>query len=375
MSLYERASIIPGRSCTRSKSPDRLIKAWASHARGAEIVDTEDNRYIDMLCALGAVSLGYGTDNEYMPGVMSLPHIYEIEAGEAVLRQVAPWASSVRFFKTGSESTSAAVMVAKAATGRSRVVAGDWAYHGWHEWTGQIERFKYGFQALVEREDCAAVIVEPPRWPAPRPELDGQVGDFLALMKEICARTGTLLIVDEMIYGGRWALGGACEYYGIVPDMATFGKAIANGQSVACVVGGQALAEHGELASGTFSGDATGLGALLDTLDIYRREPVIDTLWERGRQLQAGLRRVVPPELAAVEGQPVHQRIRFLSETSAATYDYRTNGRPLAQAFREGMAERGVIMLPDAINVMYAHTPDQIDRVIEAVGETCRAIA
>jgi glutamate-1-semialdehyde 2,1-aminomutase len=146
---------------------------------------------------------------------------------------------------------------------------------------------------------------------------------------------------------------------------------------VAFVVGRDALHEHGEIVSGTYSGDTTGLQAVLDTLHTYTTEPVIETLWARGRQLQAGLRDAIPADLGVVEGQPVHQRIRFREATPApaGAYDYRTEERKVAKRFREGMAERGVLMLPDAINVMYAHTEQQIDTVIAAVRQTVQEMA
>lgn len=381
MSLYDRASIIPGRSCTRSKSPDRLLKAWATVPwkawgwGGGErftpyVEDTDGRRYLDTLSGLGAISLGYHTRPTFAYGVSSLPSILEVEAGEAVLQHIAPWASSVRFFKTGSEATHAAYRIAKKAIGRDNVLIGNWAYHGWHEWSDPdqslfyCDRITHGgpFPLL---ENIAAVFIEPHRWEPV------DVG-WLRSVRAFCDQIGALLVFDSMIYGGRWALGGASQYFGVTPDLECFGKAYGNGQAVAFLVGRDALAEHGEIASGTYSGDVTGLSALLTTLDVYTSEPVIKTLWARGEQLQAGLKDVVPPEIAVVEGAPVHQRIRFLNETqpaSAGAYDYRTE-RPRARKFRELMAEQGVLMLPDAINVMYSHTEAQIDQVIEAVADT-----
>jgi len=352
--LYKRSGVIPGHSCTRSKAPDRFLRTWADRPRFSSIeTDADGVARIDMQCALGARSLGYESSPPPAWGVSSLPLKWEIDAAEAVLAHVSPWASHIRFVKTGSAATSGAYRVAKRATGRPHVLMGDWAYHGNDEWCDDPKfpwTFRYPHNCDFKgwrTDDIAAIFIEPHRW---EPVDEG----WLRHVRQFCDRIGALMVMDEMIWGGRMALSGATGHYGITPDMAAYGKAFGNGQSVSWLVGGPALTEHGELMSGTFSGEGNGLQAVCDTLQVYTTEPVIDTLWTRGRQLQVGLRRVVPAEIGVVEGQPVHQRIRF---TNPAHHE----------VFRYAMAERGVLMLPDAINVMYAHTEGQIDQVIEAV--------
>lgn len=370
--LYERAAIIPGRSATRSKSPDRLLKAWADTARGATIRDTDGREYIDCVCGLGAISLGYDPyeHTRRQAGVFSLPHCLEVTAAEAVLTHVAPWATSFRPLKTGSEATHAAYRIAKKATGRSRVLVGDWAYHGWHEWSEQAEKYPHGHRwpGGEADNDIAAVFIEPHRWEEINPE-------WLWHVRVFCDVVGALLVFDEMIWGGRYALGGASEYYGVRPDMACYGKALANGQACAFVVGHDVVREHGEIVSGTFSGDVTGLSAVLDTLDVYTKEPVIDTLWARGRQLMDGLKQVIPAELGTVEGAPVHCRIRFKDPQLNQPYDYRpSEARPLSHRFKEAMAKRGVLCTAEWFLTMYAHTPEQIDQVIQAAAESVKEL-
>lgn len=363
--LYERAAVIPGRSMTRSKAPGRMFAVgdgpmYAAAGSGAVIVDVEEHQYIDMLCGLGAISLGYRYGYADPGGTYSLPHKIEIQAAEAVLTSVAQWASTVRFVKSGSEATHAAYRIAKAATRRSIVFIGDWAYHGWHEWcshplTALVHDYPHGdgFDRWTG-DDIAAVFIEPHRWEPVNVE-------WLKHVRAFCDRVGALMVFDEMIYGGRWALGGATEYFGVQPDMATFGKAFGNGQSVAFVVGNAALAEHGELVSGTYSGDYAGLSAVVETLRTYTRAPVIETLWARGTQLQRGLRSVIPATLGVCEGAPVHQRIRFHDPTHG-------------KRFAASMAKRGVLYHPDVVNVCYSHTPEQIEKVIVAAEESAKCL-
>lgn len=356
--LYDRAAIIPGRCLTRSKKP---FRKWTVGGCGSELYDADGKVYIDMLCALGAVSLGHKDARPRCGGgVFSLPHVMEIEAAEAVLQHVAPWASSVRFTKTGSEATHAAYCIAKAATGRFKVLMGQWAYHGWHEWCSWAGgRFVCVHNEPITEaagwdDQIAAVFIEPHRW-------EPVDVAWLRAIRDFCNRVGALLVFDSMIYGGRWALGGTSEYFDVIPDLECYGKAFGNGQSVAFVVGNDALREHGEIVSGTYSGDVVGLSAVVETLNVYTTEPVIDTLWTRGRQLQEGLRSVIPGALGVCEGEPVHQRVHFYDPTHK-------------QRFSDAMGERGVLWHPDVANIMYAHTAEQIERVIEAAKASVKTL-
>jgi glutamate-1-semialdehyde aminotransferase len=371
---HERARSIPGHSLTRSKAPGQFFPVtrgplYCAQGRGAVLVDADGNEFIDMLCGLGAISLGYGVVGmDGAAGVFSLPHQLEGAAAERLLDDVAPWATSVRFVKTGSEATHAAYRVAKRATGRPHVLIGDWAYHGWHEWCEKrldgtpesADTFLYpygkdwGENHTGRPQDVAAVFVEPHRWQPNDVE-------WLRNLRRWCTANGALLVFDEMIYGGRWAMGGATELYGVTPDLACYGKALGNGAAVACVVGSEVLAEHGALVSGTYSGDVTGLGHLLGTLDVYRGLRVIDALWERGEQLKAGLEQVAGahPEIMRREGAAVHQRLRFSDSR-------------IAPRFGTAMADRGVLWHPACVNVCAAHTREQIDQVVAAAGESMR---
>lgn len=386
---WQRSAAIPGRSLTRSKAPGAMFAPFsgpmfAQGGEGGHVVDVSGRSYLDMLCALGAVSLGYDYAMTSPRRVYSLPHVAEGRAADAVLGAVARWATQVRFTKTGSEATHAAYRVAKRLTGRRRVLVGDWAFHGWHEWcderhgsaleTDRAEALP--LDALPERttltyglgEDLshlsddfargvAAVFFEPPRW-----ALHTQVlVEWARGLRDWCDRVGALFVVDEMIAGGRWALGGATERWGLRPHLACFGKAIGNGAPVACVVGGLELADHGTVASGTYSGDVDGLDAVVDTLRAYQCRQVIDTLWARGGHLWGAVAEAVAasPVLARVEGLPVHLRVVVAGDADGAL------GRQLAA----GMARRGILWHPACANVCAAHRAYEMSAVGEALAE------
>ena len=376
---YDRAAIIPGRSMTRSKAPGRLYEIgagplYASSASGCRIIDVDNHKYIDLICALGAISLGYGALDARVcqRGVYSLPSVSEIRAAEAMLRDVAPWASHVRFTKTGSEATHAAYRIAKRATGRELVLIGNWSYHGWHEWcekklNGDPESdwvipYPHGHRGGMldgslhaRAEDVAAVIVEPHRW-------EPVSFEWLQYVRDWCSSVGALLVFDEMIYGGRAALGGVTELFGVTPDLACFGKALGNGAPIACVVGREALRDHGELVSGTYSGDAYALDMLVETISFYTHNPVIETLHARGRQLRVGVEAAICEtgwtDRAWFEGTlAAHKRLRFADAL-------------LGKVFAAKMVARGVLWHPDVVNIMFAHGPADIEQAVSAAYES-----
>jgi glutamate-1-semialdehyde aminotransferase len=359
LTWLERAAVIPGRSMTRSK---KVFGRFAESAAGALIRDTDGRVYIDMLCGLGAVSLGYG-DLTIKTGVYSLPHRVEVEAAEAVLQDVAPWGSWVRFTKTGSEATHAAYRIAKAATGREDIIRFAGAYHGWHEWTDrEPSTLQKGY--VIPHDRVAAYIVEPSRF-------DVEDIAFLKQLRNWCDLYGSLLIYDSMIYGGRWHIGGLSGFSGVQPDLECLGKAYGNGQAVSFAVGTDATKAHGEIPSGTFSGEVSGLHGLLRTLKVYRDQPVIETMWARGQQLLEGLQSVIPSELGTPNGNPPCQRISWSDDVPDAAGWRSQSGN--AQRFTEGMLERGVLWHPSVTLTMFAHTEQQISEVIAAAKDVVSA--
>lgn len=370
---YDKAKAIPGRSSTRSKAPGRLMPVgtgplYAESGEGCYLRDVDGNQYIDMLCALGAISLGYGIGVTPIAGavrngwVLSLPSRLEGETAEKVLSSVTQWASSVRFLKTGSEATHAALLMAQLATGRKSYLRLVGSYHGWHtiwrEDAPDAVWFDVGDSVCkaANGRQVAAVIIEPPRWQSYSPE-------WLQSVVDEAHGIGALVIFDEMIYGGRWHIGGASELHGIHPDMACFGKAIGNGAPIALVAGNDVVRLHGEQISGTYSGDAAALAAVKQTLAFYKSWNVVDHLWTIGAQLQIGLDEIASDSngLAVREGRPVHQRLRFLDAQ---------HGR----LFSAGMAARGVLWHPDCINVMASHTVGIIESVLMAARDVMREL-
>ena len=247
----EALSLVVG-GTTQAKSPDNYIPGaypiYAARGRGAHVWDVDGNEFIDWILAYGTVVLGY------CDATVDEAAIREIREGFAfpltrpiqnrlaeLLVEIIPSAELVHFFKAGSDATTAAVRLARIFTGRDKVVR--WGYHGWHDWCCSrapgIPRhvredtltFRYNDLGSLEdvlnshKGQIACVIMMPL-------EVELPVPGFLEGVKELAHRHGALFVLDEMRSGFRMALGGAQEYYGVIPDLSTFGKAMSNGYAL-----------------------------------------------------------------------------------------------------------------------------------------------
>lgn len=311
--LIERAErTIPIGSQTFSKSklqlPPGAAPLFVTHGDGGRVYDVDGNQYVDLIGGLLPNVLGYRDPDvdlairrQLTRGItFSLATTLEMELGERLIRHI-PCAEMVRFGKNGTDATSAAVRLARAATRRDRLIM--LGYHGWQDWyIGATTRnlgvpsvvsalshlAPYGdlaaIEALLEKHpgEFAAVILEPMNTVEPAP-------GYLQGLKELVHRHGALLIFDEVITGFRWSLGGAQACYGVTPDLACFGKAMGNGMPISAVVGRADIMRLMEdiFFSGTFGGEALSLAAAIATIDKIERERVIERLWSTGADLKA----------------------------------------------------------------------------------------
>jgi glutamate-1-semialdehyde 2,1-aminomutase len=199
---------------------------------------------------------------------------------------------------------------------------------------------------------------------------------FLHRVRDCSHRNGALLMLDEMITGFRWHLNGAQKYYGIVPDLSTFGKALGNGFSVSALVGKRALMERGGLLhdqervfllSTTHGAEGHCLAAAIEVMRVYEREGIVERLWRQGERLATGVRRV-----ACEAG--VEEHFEVLGRPCNLVYVARDPDKRASQAYRtlflQETLKRGLLM-PSMV-VSAAHQDADIDRTIEEVGEALR---
>jgi glutamate-1-semialdehyde 2,1-aminomutase/spore coat polysaccharide biosynthesis protein SpsF len=305
--------LIPSCSQTFSKGPSQFVQGVApvylERGEKAHVWDVDGNEYVDTVLALAPIILGYcdpcvdgAVQGQLKKGVsFSLPHRLEIEVAEKLVAMI-PCAEMVRFGKNGSDATSGAIRVARAYTGREMVAC--CGYHGWQDWyigtttrnagvpKGTCELTKtFSYNDLSSLEEIfsrypgqvAAVIMEPVSVDLPR-------DNFLVKVRELTHANGAVLIFDEMVTGFRLAKGGAQEYFGITPDMACFGKALANGFPLSAVTGHRDLMRLFDeiFYSFTFGGETVSLAAANATMQTLLDKDVIGVLWEQGERLQEG---------------------------------------------------------------------------------------
>jgi glutamate-1-semialdehyde-2,1-aminomutase len=383
--LARARRVLPGITQTYSKAPDQQVEGvypvFLERGEGCRVWDLDGNEYIDYPCALGPIVLGYGdpevdaavTERVLRGPCFSLGHSLEVEVAEMVVDMV-PGAEMVRFLKTGSEATTAAVRLARAATGRDHVAM--CGYHGWHEWAiGHTTRnagIPRAVQDLTHQwtyndldsltavfdahpGQVGTVIMEPVGVEAPAP-------GFLEGVRALCDERGALLVFDEVITGFRLAPGGAQEHFGVLPDLAAFGKAMANGYPLAAVAGRASVMEQiatTVFISSTFGGDTVALAASLATMRRIRAGGVIEHLWRQGGRLMEGFN-----ELAHEHDVPA--RMIGLAPRRVIAFD--AAGGASANGVKgllwQECLARGVLM-GNANFVSAAHDDAAVDRTVE----------
>ena len=387
--------LIPSYTQTFSKGPTQFVQGVApvflARGEGCHVWDVDGNEYIDYPMALGPVILGYNypavteaVTRQIQDGtIFSLSHPLEVEVAE-ILVDVIPCAEMVRYGKNGSDATSGAVRLARAYTGRDIIAC--CGYHGWQDWyIGTTTRdkgvpqavrdltvpFEFNNLASLERifaehpGQVAAVIMEPVGTVEP------QVG-FLEKVRQLTAREGALLVFDEIITGFRLALGGAQEYYGVTPDIACCGKAMANGYPLAAIVGRREVMQLFDeiFFSFTFGGEVLSLAAAKATIGEMRKKKVISHLWEVGRRLRDGYN-VLANEFGLASntecvGLPPRTTTAFTDESGEVSLE-------LKSLFQQECLKRGVLF-SGGHNVSYSHTHADIDqtlRVYRTAMEIC----
>ncbi|MFO7663318.1 MAG: aminotransferase class III-fold pyridoxal phosphate-dependent enzyme [Chloroflexota bacterium] len=385
--LYARSTgLIPAHTQTLAKGPtqyvDGVAPKYLRRASGAHVWDVDGNEYIDYNMAIGPISLGYNNEavdeavrRQLADGMtFSLVHPLEVEVAELV-REVIPNAEMVRYAKAGAEVTSAAVRLARAYTGRDKVLC--CGYHGWHDWyigitarnlgvpqavKNMVHTFNYNdLPSLLEAldEDTACVILEPMTFDFPK-------DDFLLKLKDACEANGSLLIFDEMWTGFRWALGGAQEYFGVTADMACYSKAIANGMPIAVLTGKaevmRLLDEHVFFFT-TFGGEALSLAAAQATINELRTHHVPARLAETGQVLMDGYNDIASElglgDITHCKGHPARGLIVFDDK----------NGQSLLMKslVQQELIKHGILW-SGFHNMCFAHTKDDLDYTVEAYG-------
>jgi glutamate-1-semialdehyde aminotransferase len=366
---------------------------------GGHIVDVDGNDYIDMLCGYGPIILGYDEAeiNAAVTRQMAKGFCFALVQAvqnelEARLVELLPCAEQIIPVKTGSDATTLAVRIARGYTDRSVVLR--CGYHGWHDWCvenhggvpeetlGLTDEFEYGdldsLEAkLAEHEGkVACIIITPVGHPLGKPVQSPPPG-YLQAVRDLATAKGIVLIFDEIRTGFRVALGGAQEYYGVTPDLATFGKALANGYAISCVAGARkimSVCEKKVFVSSTFFPNSLEMVAALACLDILEREAVPDAIRERGTRFLASLERIVSASgvPATVSGIPAMPFITFDHAPTDAEKTYKAR----REYFYTQTIRRGLFIQPfHHWYIAYRHTEADLARALGIIEESLELTA
>lgn len=420
--LYEQACrVIPGgvNSAVRNLLPPLVIK----RAEGATLWDADGNEYLDFHGAFGPPLLGHNhpgvrrrvieaLQDGWLPGVGVTE--LEIQVARKITQHV-PSAEKVLLCNTGSEATLHALRVARAVTGRKKIIKFQGCYHGVHDYVlrnmsspadrvGKLDPGSAGMlpealeNTLVcefnhfeqvettlheQRGQVAAIIIEPLAHNVgcilPRP-------GFLEGLRQLCTAHGAILIFDEVITGFRHHLGGYQKICGVMPDLTTLAKAMANGFPLAAVCGKAEIMDHfntrpggDTFFGGTFNGNAVGCAAALATLETLEREPVHEYLFQLGERVRKGLTEIhkrlgIP---ATVAGFGSIFTTYFMEGPIESYSDLLRNDAGLFVEYRRRLLDRGIFEMPANLkrcHLSFAHTEEHIDRLLEASEEVLKEI-
>lgn len=390
--LWERTKkYIPCGTQTLSKAPNQFVEGvfpkFLERGKGCHVWDVDENEFIDYPMALGPIILGYDYPDVttavvkqiHQGTAFTLMHPKEVELAEK-LCSIIPCAEMARFAKNGSDVTAAAIRVARAFTGKDEIAC--CGYHGCQDWyvvaternkgvpkfnAKLIHRFEYNniqfLKNLLENNpNIAAVIVEQP---VIEPE-----DNFLQKVIDLSHKHNAVMILDEIITGFRYSMGGAQEYYRIKPDLACFGKAIANGYPLSVLVGKKEIMKefNNVFFSMTFGGETMSLAAALATIEVMEREPVHKHIWEIGNYFRKGFYKIAKEtgDTVSLDGN---------SPRSGFVFKEMGGYKPLElkSLFLQETITRG-ILFGGPIFITYSHTKKDIDKTLEACRQALKIV-
>ena len=405
--------LIPGGAHTYSRGDDQFPNNAPSileRGEGAYVYDPDGNKYLDYGMGLRSVNIGYGNKEiadacygEIIKGNnLTRASLTELKAAE-LLVELIPSVEMVKFAKHGSTVTTAAVKLARAYTNRKYIlVPYEQPFFSFDDWfigstlmtKGTLEetsnytlKFHYNdiesLQQLFEsfKGQIAGVIMEAATTLRPCSskcdsrncnECPNNGTNFLQKVQEVCKENGAVFILDEMITGFRWSLNGAQSFYNIDPDLCTFGKAMANGQAVAALGGkteimklGGILDEGAErvfLTSTTHGAEMSALGAFIKTIEIMKRDNVIEHYWNYGEKLINGMndlsRKHNLEKYFYVEGYPCSPNYITKDNEGFISLAFRT-------LFAQSMMDKKVMM--PYIAISFSHGTTELEMTLSAV--------
>jgi glutamate-1-semialdehyde aminotransferase len=391
--LWDNAvRLMPRGTQTMSKCPDQFVDGvypkFVKSGKGAYLYGLDGKKYLDYMCALGPIILGYNhrstnkaIKNQLKNGIIfSWPTLLEQELAQLV-NEVVPCAEQVRFCKNGTDADLAAVRIARSYTGKEKIIKPSGGYHGWGDWHAitmrehgvpkclkeLIGEFEFNdlksLENLLKNGDVAAVILEPQALTTPKP-------GYLEGVRKLCTKYKVILIFDEVVTGFRWSLGGAQEYFGVTPDLCCMGKAVANGMPLGIIAGkAEYMNELNHVFfSMTFGGEALSLAAAIATIKELKTKDY-NYIWELGNMLDKGIKDAAEKHNLDVifAGDAPRHNLSFNSETYSDTDGMKA-------LFYQEMVKQN-ILFPNVIYIQFSHTKKDIQNTIIAADKAFKFVS
>ncbi|MDB9786633.1 aminotransferase class III-fold pyridoxal phosphate-dependent enzyme [Bacteriovoracaceae bacterium] len=398
--LYEEAKqLVPG-GILGIRRPYNFVPGeypiFFKKGTGGRVEDVDGNEYIDMLCAYGPIILGH-REKEIDDAVceqirtngfcMSLTQ----EVQNTLLKELVeliPCCEKGVLVKTGSDATTAAIRIARAYTGKNKILR--CGYHGWHDWcvevkggvpekvTEDVHEFSYNnldqLEQLLKSHEgkVAAIIMTPIGHPLAK-KVEMPNNNYLQDVKGLSKKYGVILIFDEIRTGFRINIGGAQREFGVTPDLAVFGKALGNGYSIGCVLGSEEymnVLEEKAFLSSTFFPNSLSIIAALKNIEILKRENVLDHIKKVGNQFEEKIKSTISNIKFPVEfsGGPWMPFITFPKDDKGM---YKKNRND----FYTHLIRRKIFLQPYHHGyIAFRHTPDDLEYVTQMIEESLRLL-
>jgi glutamate-1-semialdehyde aminotransferase len=396
LELFDQAcSLVPG-GVLGARKPTDFIKGeypvFLESGKGCRLTDVDGNEFMDFLCGYGPIILGYReeeVDRAVYDQVSSKGFCFTLTQQfqnrlAKKIHELVPSAEMSIFLKTGSDATTASIRIARAHTGRIKVMR--CGYHGWHDWCVEMKGgipskffedvFEFQYNRLDQLEqlmaehgsDTAAIIMTPFGHPNHQ-EMQAPAPGFLEGAREIAHRYGAVLIYDEIRTGFRVSMGGAQKYYGVTPDISVLGKAIANGYPISVVTGKKEImmaASHKLFISSTFFPNSDAFVAALKTIEILERDQVLEDIWQKGEAFMAKIRQ-------AIDTHDVGARLTGIPPMFYITFDKDSDGTYKAKRtdFYTQLIRKGFFFTPfHHAYISFRHTPADLDLALTAIDDS-----
>ncbi len=388
--------LIPHQTGTFSRGANTFVQGvyptYVKTAEGSHFTDVDGNEYLDYLCGLGPITLGYNYKpvndaivEQLKQGILfSLPHPIEVECSEEISR-IIPNAEMVKFEKSGSNAVTGAVRAARYLTKKNKI-----AYCGsggvWHDWqAAMVSRdggvpnfnkdlifvFDYndtdGLEQIFEnnKNEIAAIVLEPTIYEKPE-------NGFLQKVRKIADENGAILILDEIVTGFRFDLGGCQKYFNFEGDLVCFGKGMGNGLPITAITGkSEFMKAFDDLwVSSTNNSEALSLAGTIAVINEMKNKDTIKSCWNQGTKLIENWNRIVTSYgiNAKMVGYPIRMKMKSLDSKGNESII-------LKSLILQEMVKKGVFMSQGVSFISFSHSSEDIEFTLNVLDETCKTIS